>query len=258
MMNLDTLSYFLGIEVSSTSNGYYLSQTKYTSNLLSLAELTDNKTVDTPLENNVRLNTTNGEPLSNPTLYCQLIGSLIYLTVTRLDISHVVHIVSQLMSAPRSTHYVTVLRILRYVKGNIFQGLQFSSRSTLTLRAYSNANWTGDPIDRRSTTEAGYYALANTTSELLWLRWLLQDLGVDSPSPASLHCDNYSAIQIAHNDIFHKRTKHIEIACHFIHHHLLHGVLHLVPVCFVDQLTDLFLPGLIQQDAFETLYPNSN
>ncbi|GFZ03463.1 hypothetical protein Acr_16g0000870 [Actinidia rufa] len=149
-------------------------------------------------ENNVRLNTSDGEPLSDPTLYRQLVGSLIYLTVTRLDISHVVHIVSQFMFAPRSTHYAAALRILRYVKGTIFHGLHFSSQSSLILRAYSDVDWAGDLTIRRSTT--GYcFFLADATSELLWLRWLIQDLGIDSPSVA-LHCDNHSAIQIAHND----------------------------------------------------------
>ena len=69
MKNLSTLSYFLGIEVSSTSNGYYLSQIKYAFDLWSCTELIDKKTIDTPLENNIRLNITDGEPLSNPTLY---------------------------------------------------------------------------------------------------------------------------------------------------------------------------------------------
>ncbi|XP_057505649.1 uncharacterized mitochondrial protein AtMg00810-like [Actinidia eriantha] len=116
MKDLGNLSYFLGIEVLYTFDGYYLSQTKYASDLLSRAGLTDNKTIDTPLENNVRFNTTDGIPLSDPTLYRQLVSSLIYLTVMRLNISNAVHIVSQFMSAPRSTHYTTALQILRYVK----------------------------------------------------------------------------------------------------------------------------------------------
>ena len=151
------------------------------------------------------------------------------------------------MAAPRSPHYVTVLRILRYLKGTIFYGLRFSSHSSLTLQAYSDADWAGDPTDRRSTTgycfllgdsliswrskkqtivarsstEAEYRALAATTAELIWLRWLLQDLCVNYSTAIKLHCDNRSAIQIAHNDVFHERTKHIEIDCHFICHHLL-------------------------------------
>uniref|UniRef100_A0A2N9HY75 Reverse transcriptase Ty1/copia-type domain-containing protein n=1 Tax=Fagus sylvatica TaxID=28930 RepID=A0A2N9HY75_FAGSY len=83
MKDLGTLSYFLGLEVTSSSDGYYLSQAKYASDLLSKAGLTDSKTVSTPLELNVKLNTTDGEPLSDATLYRQLVGSLIYLTVTR-------------------------------------------------------------------------------------------------------------------------------------------------------------------------------
>uniref|UniRef100_A0A2N9F0V1 Integrase catalytic domain-containing protein n=1 Tax=Fagus sylvatica TaxID=28930 RepID=A0A2N9F0V1_FAGSY len=92
MKDLGTLSYFLGLEVTSSSDGYYLSQAKYASDLLSKVGLTDSKTVSTPLELNVKLNTTDGEPLSDATLYRQLVGSLIYLTVIRSDLAYVVHL----------------------------------------------------------------------------------------------------------------------------------------------------------------------
>ena len=108
------------------------------------------------------------------------------------------------MSAPRSTHYAIVLCILRYLKGTLFHGIFYSAQSPLILCAFSDADWVGDPTDRRSTTgycfllgssliswrskkqnfvahsniEAEYRALADTTSKLLWLRWLLKDLGV--------------------------------------------------------------------------------
>jgi hypothetical protein len=266
MKDLGTLSYFLGLEVTSSTDGYYLSQAKYASDLLSRAGLTDSKTTSSPLETNVKLLATDGEPLSDATLYRQLVGSLIYLTVTRPDIAYVVHLVSQFMSAPRSTHYAVVFRILRYVKGTMFHGLHFSSHSSLELRAYSDADWAGDPTDRRSTTgycfllgtsliswrskkqfvvarsstEAEYRALADTTSELLWLRWLLSNMGVPQSTSSPIHCDNWSAIKIAHNDVFHERTKHIEIDCHFIRHHLQHGILHLHSVTSADQLADIF------------------
>uniref|UniRef100_A0A2N9GY11 Reverse transcriptase Ty1/copia-type domain-containing protein n=1 Tax=Fagus sylvatica TaxID=28930 RepID=A0A2N9GY11_FAGSY len=239
---------------------------KYTSNLISRAGITDSKIVDTPIEYNNRLNTHDGEPLPDAILYRQLVGSLVYLTVTRPDISYAVHIVSQFMAAPRSLHYVAVLRILRYLKGTLFHGLHFSSQSSLILQAYSDADWAGDPTDRRSTTgycfllgdsliswrskkqsvvarsstEAKYRALADTTVELLWLRWLLQDLGIDCSTAVPIHCDNRSAIQIAHNDVFHERTKHIEIDCHFVRHHLLQGTLQLRSVSSQDQLADIF------------------
>ena len=174
------------------------------------------------------------------------------------------------MAAPRSPHYAIVLRILRYLKGTIFDGLHFSSHSSLNLQAYSDADWAGDPTYRRSTTgycfllgdsfiswrskkqtvvarsstEAEYRALAATTAKLIWLRWLLQDLDVDCSTVTKLHCDNRSAIQIAHNDVFHERTKHIEIDCHFIHHHLLQGTFTLQSISSQDQLADIFTKPL--------------
>ena len=167
--------------------------------------------------------------MSNPFLYRRLVGSLVYLTVTRLDISYDVHQVSQYLPAPRSTYYAAVQRILRYLKGILCHGLFYSTQSPPLLRAFSYVDWAGGPNDRRSTisycfllgssliswrnkkqtfvtrssTEAEYHALADTTSELLWLRWLLKDLGVSTSSTTPLYCDNQSVIHIAHNDIFH-------------------------------------------------------
>ena len=106
--------------------------------MISRASITDSKIVDTPIEYNCRLNSHDGESLHEATLYIQLVGSLIYLTVTRPDISYAVPVVSQFMAALRSPHYAVVLRILRYLNGTIFDGLHFSSHSSLALQAYSN------------------------------------------------------------------------------------------------------------------------
>ena len=92
----------------------------------------------------------------------------------------------------------------------------------------------------RSSTEAVYRAVADTTYELLWLRWLLKDLGVSKTSATSLYCDNQSAIHIADNDVFHERTKHIKIDCHFIYYHLVHDALKLLSVSSKYQLVDIF------------------
>ena len=92
----------------------------------------------------------------------------------------------------------------------------------------------------RYSTEAKYHAFADTTSELLWLRWLLKDLDVSTSSATPLYRDNHSAIHIAHNDVFHEWNKHIEIDCHFICYHFVHGALKLILVSFKDQLADIF------------------
>ncbi|XP_065636605.1 uncharacterized mitochondrial protein AtMg00810-like [Quercus suber] len=134
MKDLGHLSYFLGLEITRSTDGLYITQAKYASDLLSRAGLTDSKTVDTPVELNAHLTPSGGKPLSNPSLYRRL--------------------VSQYLSAPRSTHYAVVLRILRYLKDTLFQGLFYLAQFPLVLRAFSNADWAGDPTDRRSTTGA--------------------------------------------------------------------------------------------------------
>ena len=173
---------------------------------------------------------------------------------------------SQYLSAPQSTHYAVVLHILRYLKGTLFHGLFYSTQFPLILCAFFYADWAGDPTDHRSTTgycfllgssliswrsknqthvarsstEAEYHAVSDTTSKLLWLRWLLKDLGVSTSSTTPFYCDNQSIIHITQNDVFHERTKHIEIDCHFIHYHLVHGDLKLISVSSKDQLANIF------------------
>ena len=140
MKDLGHLSYFLGLKVSSDSTNYYLSQAKYAFDLLSRAGLTNTKIVSTPLEMNAHLTPLDGTPLSDATLYRQFVGSLVYLTIIRLDIAHAVHLVSQFLVAPHSTHYAVVIHILCYIKGTMFHGLHFSAHSTLDLCAYSDAD----------------------------------------------------------------------------------------------------------------------
>ena len=94
-----SLNYFLGLEVSSSVDGYYLTQAKYTSDLISRANITNSKIVDTPIKYNCHLNSHDGKSLFDATLYRQLVGSLIYLTITRPNISYAVHVVSKFMAA---------------------------------------------------------------------------------------------------------------------------------------------------------------
>ena len=207
MKDLGHLSYFLGLEITHSIYCLYITQAKYASELLSWARLTDSKTIETLVKLNAYLTPSRGKQLSNPSLCKRLVSSLVYLIVTRPDISYAVHQVSQFSSSPRSTQYTVVLRILRYLKGTLFHDLFYSAQSPLNLCAFSNADWPGDSTNRRSTTgycfllgssliswrnkkqtlvarssiEAEYHALDDTTSKLLWLWWLLKDLECPHP-----------------------------------------------------------------------------
>jgi hypothetical protein len=232
MSDLGSLRYFLGIEISSTPEGFYLSQAKYIQDLLDRASLTDQRTVETPMELNLHLSATDGEPLADPTRYRHIVGSLVYLGVTRPDISYSVHILSQFVSAPTQLHYSHLLRVLHYLRGTISRCLFFPRSTTLHLQGYSDATWASDSSDRRSlsafcvflggsliawktkkqtavsrsSAEAELRALALLTAEVTWLRWLLEDFGVSMTSPTSLLSDSTGAISIARDPIKHELT----------------------------------------------------
>ena len=91
-------------------------------------------------------------PLTYPTLYHTIVGNLIYLIITHPDIAYVVHVVSQFIGSPTTVHWAVVLRILRYLRGTVFQSLLLSSTSSLELRAYSDADHGSDPIDCKFVT----------------------------------------------------------------------------------------------------------
>ncbi|GKV42667.1 hypothetical protein SLEP1_g50045 [Rubroshorea leprosula] len=191
MKDLGVLSYFLRLEVTSSDDGYLLSQVKYASDLVSKAKLSDSKSVSTPLKSNVKLTPMDGSPFSDLTHYRQLVGSLVYLTTTRPDIAYAVHIVTQLMAAPRSTHYAAILCIIHYA------GDSNDRKSTTgycfflgdTLIFWRNKKQT---VPSCSSIEAKYRALGGTTSELLNLHWLLEDMGVPQPLATNL---NYVAVK---------------------------------------------------------------
>ena len=150
MSDLGPLRYFLGIEITSTPEGYYLSQEKYIQDILTRACLTDQHVVDTPMELGVHLRPTDGEPLEDPTRYRHIVGSLVYLGITRPDISHPIHILSQFVSAPTQLHYSHLLRVLRYLRGTLTRRLFFPRSSSLQLQTYSDTTWASDHSDRRS------------------------------------------------------------------------------------------------------------
>ncbi|GKV20452.1 hypothetical protein SLEP1_g30576 [Rubroshorea leprosula] len=269
MKDLGPLTYFLGLEVHSSSRGYAVNQRKYVLDLIQFANLSDDKCVDTPMEVNVKLRQKDGEKLSNPSFYHQLVGRLLYLTMTRPDIAYVVQVVSQFVVDPRRLHLTAVLRIIRYLHGTISRGLFFSSHPCMQLQAYADADWAGCPDTRRSTTswcvflgdsliswkckkqktvskstaEVEYRAMSSACSELTWLRGFLQTLTFPTP-PSPLYADNMSAIRIASNHVFHERTKHIEVDCHFIRNMYLAGAITLPYIASEHQIADIFTEAM--------------
>jgi hypothetical protein len=133
MSDLGPLRYFLRIEVSSTPQGFYPSQGKYIQDLVDHASLSNHRAVETTMELNVHLRATYGEPLADPTHYRHIVGSLVYLGVTRPNISYFVHILSQFVSAPTQIHYSHLLRVCV-----IFMGLYLVACSFLALALYSS------------------------------------------------------------------------------------------------------------------------
>jgi hypothetical protein len=149
MSDLGPLRYFLGIVIS-TPKWFFLSQEKYIQNLLNRASLTDHRTAETPMELNVHPTPTDGEPLEDPTRYRHIVGSLIYLGVTRPDILDSKHILSQFVSTLTQIHYSNLLRVLRYLRGTISCWLFFSRSSSLQLQAYCDATCANDPFEHHS------------------------------------------------------------------------------------------------------------
>ncbi|GKB88755.1 uncharacterized mitochondrial protein-like protein, partial [Tanacetum coccineum] len=218
--------------VASSPKGYLLFQSKYIDDLFDRARMIDNMIANIPIDAKAKYTPIDGNPLLDPSLYRTIVGSL----------------------------------ILRYLRGTQFQTLMFPSTSSLDLLPYCDSDWACDSVTRKSTTEfcvflgdsliswkskkkdilskssieAEYRAMAVITSEIVWLRWLLADMGVHITSPTPLYCDNRNAIQIARNTVFHERTKHTEINCHFTRHHLQAHIIYLPFIPSALQIAYIF------------------
>lgn len=150
--DLGTLKYFLGMEFSRSKKGIFVNQRKYIVDLLSETGLLGCKPADTPIEPNVKLQPVKTKKVQNREQYQRLVGRLIYLSHTRPDIAFAVSMVSQFMHSPGSQHFDAVYRILRYLKGTPGKGLIFKKYGHLQVEAYTDADWAGNVIDRRSTS----------------------------------------------------------------------------------------------------------
>ncbi|GJY66360.1 putative RNA-directed DNA polymerase [Tanacetum coccineum] len=175
--------------------------------------------------------------LPNMTEYQNIVGKLIYLSITRLDISYVVQYLSQHMHAPLQSHFTVALRVLRYLKNASGTGVQFykvlylgkvRSKQTIT----------------RSSAESEHRCLASTTCEIIWVIKVLKDSGMDGLLPAHLYCDSSYAISVAENPVFHEKTKHFEIDLHLVREKVSDGVVKVLKVASASNVVDIFTKGL--------------
>ncbi|GAV66327.1 hypothetical protein CFOL_v3_09837, partial [Cephalotus follicularis] len=258
------------IEVVRSKKGVSLSQRKYVLDLLSETVMLGSKPVDIPIDPYKKFGVDDGSPLKDVHRYRSLIGKLIYLTVTRPGISFAVGVLSQFMQAPQKAHWDAAIRILRYLKSAPGKGLIYRPNRHMDLVAYSDADWAGSASDRRSTTsyctfvggnlvlwrskkqttvarssaEIEYRAMAHTIAELMWLRSLFLEMGVLVSKPMKMFCDNQAAIYIASNPVYHKRTKHIEVDCHFVRDVVMKKLVETPFVSSSDQLANVLTKSL--------------
>jgi histone deacetylase 1/2 len=272
--DLGALHYFLGLEVSRSSAGLTLTQQKYSLDLLRRAGMLKCKHATTPMSATDRMTALDGDILSpdDATEYRSLVGGLQYLTITRPDVSYAVNRVCQYLHAPRTSHWSAVKRILRYVSLTASYGLLLQPAPSCALSAFSDADWAGNPDDRRSTggyavffgpnliawnarkqatvsrssTEAEYKAVANATAELIWVQALLRELRVSQRQSPVLWCDNIGATYLSSNPVFHARTKHIEVDYHFVRERVAKKLLRIKFISSKDQLADIFTKPLPQ------------
>jgi hypothetical protein len=191
----------------------------------------DCKPTITPMEKNLKLSKFEGGELVSSTRYRQLIGSLIYLTNTRPDLSFVVNVLSRYMQEPRESHWNAAKKVLRYLQGTKDYGLEYKRNKKFRLVGYSDADFARDVDDRASTSgylmsmgsivvswsckkqatianstvEVEYISAWEATCEIVWLQRILQDLKVVQNEATSLFIDNQSTIKLAKNPFFIRR-----------------------------------------------------
>ncbi len=269
-MSLDgELTYFLGLQVKQMSDCIFVSQSKYAKNIVKKFGQDGGKHKRTPAATHLKLTKDQNGVNVDQSLYRSMIGSLLYLTASRPDITFAVGVCARYQAEPKISHLTQVKRILKYVNGTCDYGILYTHGESTTLIGYCDADWAGSADDRKSTSgacfflgnnliswfskkqncvslstaEAEYIAAGSSCSQLLWMKQMLKEYNVEQ-DVMTLYCDNLSAINISKNPIQHSRTKHIDIRHHFIRDLVEEKVITLEHVTTDEQLADIFTKAL--------------
>ncbi|GMF31306.1 unnamed protein product [Phytophthora lilii] len=234
-------------------------QTQFIKHLLEKFGQQDSNTVRNPLIIGQDLTQDGSHEMHRgKTQFRELIGSLLYVAnATRPDVSIALSILSKFLDNPLEIHWNAAIRVLCYLLGTATLGIQFRRNKHLVLEAFADANWDGDKLTRRSksgvllllggapvvfkskrqatvalsSAEAEYMPLALATQEVVWLRYLLLEMGFTVEKPTTVYLDNKSAISIASNHGYTPRA-------HFIRDHVEAKTILLQHVASEDQLAD--------------------
>jgi hypothetical protein len=255
--------------VKQLKDGTFISQTKYTQDLLKRFGMKDAKPAKTPMGTDGHVDLNKGGKSVDQKAYQSMIGSLLYLCASRPDIMLSVCMCARYQSNPKECHLVAVKRILRYLVSTPCFGIWYPKGSTFDLIGYSYSDYAGCKVDRKSTSgtcqflgrslvswsskkqtsvalstaEAEYVAAEQCCAQLLWMRQTLRDFGYNL-SRVPLLCDNESAIHMADNHVEHSRTKHIDIRHHFLRDHPQKGDIEVYHISTENQLADIFTKSL--------------
>jgi hypothetical protein len=269
MSMMGELKYFLGFQVKQLQEGTFISQTKYIQDILNKFGMKDAKPIKTPMGTNGHLDLDTGGKSVDQKVYLSMIGSLLYLCASRPDIMLSVCMCARFQDDPKEVHLRVMKRIMRYLVYTPRFGLWYPKGSTFDLIGYSDADWVGCKIDRKSTSgtcqflgrspvswaskkqnsvalstaEAEYIVAGHCCAQLLWMRQTLRVYGYKL-SKVTLLCDIESVIRMADNLVEHSRTKHIDIRYHFLRDHQQRRDIEIAYVTTKEQLADIFTKPL--------------
>jgi hypothetical protein len=233
------------------------------------------KEAATPMANSCYLDSDEKGKSIEVSKYRGLIGSLLYLTASRPDIMFSVCLCARFQANPKESHLTAAKRILKYLKGTVNVGLWYPKDANLALIGYSDSDFAGCKLDRKSTSgtchllgssliswhskkqacvalstaEAEYIAAGSCCAQILWMQQQLKDFGV-SLDHTPIKCDNTSAINLSKNPVLHSRTKHIDIRHHFLRDHIQKGDCIIEFVETTKQLADIFTKPLPKEPFY--------